>query len=511
MLTLRMILVTLVGLYTSRIVLHILGVEDYGIYGLVGGIITMASFLNVSMASATSRFITFELGRGDQSKLSQIFSNALIIHMIIAAIVLTLGETIGLWYINHGLNIPDDRIYAANWIYQFSIISMIVGFTQVPYAATIIAHERMSVFAYFEIANVSLKLLLVFLLEITPGDKLILYGLLTTIVSIIIAFSYRIYCLYHFRCTRFKWRLWDIKIASPMIRFSGLDLFNSMSFSVKEQGIAIVLNLFFGVIANAGAMIISTINGIIGAFSGTVTQAFRPQIIKQYAAGDIPAMCTLMQRGLIMSCIILGFITIPLIIYLPTLLQLWLNETPPYTIVFGRLALVSSFFSITAVNAVTPIHATGNIRAISLFNGCLFLSTPACGYIAFLFDAPAQTIFIIPAIVGFMITLYAYHRCKLQIPNFEYRKILSVFFKLILILATIGCISYFISKGINAYLNIHDLTNIRVALPAMAITAIFNFVILSGIAFTFIFDQSMKDLITLKIKSIYNYIRQNRP
>ena len=208
MLYIRMFISMLVGLYTSRVVLATLGVEDYGIYGVVGGVVGMMGFLNASMSGATSRFLTFELGRGDKERLAKTFSSALIVHIAIAIIVFILAETVGLWFLCNKLNIPEGRMEAAHWVYQFSILATMLSITQVPYNATIIAHEKMDVYAYMEILNVTLKLLIVYLLTIGDFDKLKLYAVLTFAVSLIIMMIYRIYCLRHFKESRFHW-VWD--------------------------------------------------------------------------------------------------------------------------------------------------------------------------------------------------------------------------------------------------------------------------------------------------------------
>ncbi len=265
-LALRMVLATVVGLYTSRIVLQALGVDDYGIYGVIGGVVGMASFLNSSMAGATSRFITFELGTGNQTNLKKIFSNAFIIHLVIALVVAILAETIGLWFVNNRMNFPADRMFAVNVLYQFTILSMVVNFTQIPYSADIIAHERMSIYAYFEIINVILKLGIVYLLLIVNTDRLILYAALTLCVSIISALIYRIYCMRHFSEARIQFRL-DKAVLKEMLLFSGYDLYGNMCVVAKNQGQPIIINMFFGVVANAGATIATTINGTVKGFT----------------------------------------------------------------------------------------------------------------------------------------------------------------------------------------------------------------------------------------------------
>ena len=287
MLYIRMLLSIIVSLYTSRIVLQTLGVEDYGIYGVVGGIVTMFSFLNSSMAGATSRFLTFEMGKGDEERLKSTFSSALIIHIGIALLVLILAETIGVWFLNNKLVIPEGRMDAAHWVLQFSILGMIVGFTQVPYNATIIAHEKMDIYAYVELVNVFLKLGIVYLLNIGNLDKLVLYAFLVLLVNVIVAIIYRIYCLRHYEECKFKFNF-NKDISKSLLSFSLYNLFGNMGVVVNTQGTNFVINMFFGVIYNAAASIGTIVSNVVTGFASNVMTAFRPQITKSYALDDIP-------------------------------------------------------------------------------------------------------------------------------------------------------------------------------------------------------------------------------
>lgn len=307
MLYLRMFLTMIVGLYTSRIVLTTLGVEDYGVYGVVGGIVSMLSFLNASMSGATSRFLTFELGRGDRQRLSDTFSTALIFHVLIAIIVFIIAETVGLWFFYNKLVIPENRIDAAFWVYQLSILSSMFTITQVPYNSCIIAHEKMDVYAYVEMLNVTLKLGIVYLLMVGNFDKLILYAVLVFLVSFIIMFIYRIYCLYMFEECKFHFIVKKAYM-SPFLTFSGWDLYGNLSYTVRIQGANFVLNMFYGVVLNAANGIASTVQGILMGFSSNIIMAFKPAIIKKYAVGCFDEMNTLMcfatkmALGMLMLC-----------------------------------------------------------------------------------------------------------------------------------------------------------------------------------------------------------------
>lgn len=310
MLYIRMFISVIISLYTSRVVLQTLGVEDYGIYGVVGGIVAMMGFINASMSGATSRFLTFELGRGDFSRLSKTFSSALLVHIIIAVIVLVLAETVGLWFLCNKLVIPEGRMVAAHWVYQLSILSSMLAITQVPYNSSIIAHEKMDVYAYVEILNVMLKLLIVYLLVIGSFDKLILYAILMFAVSVIIIMVYRIYCIRRFEECKFRW-IWDKTFLKPIISFSGWDLFGNMAVTTRQQGTNFLINMFFGVVYNAASGVASTVNGILGMFSQNILTAFRPQIIKFYSVGSVQESVNLLYNAGKFATLLMVLIAIP--------------------------------------------------------------------------------------------------------------------------------------------------------------------------------------------------------
>lgn len=239
----RMILIMLVTLYTSRVVLAELGINDYGIYNVVGGVVLMFSFLNSCMSTATQRFLTFELGRGDTDRLKKVFAVALNIHIAIGSFIIILAETIGLWFVNEKLVISEGRMVAANWIYQFSILTFCINIIQVPYNAVLIAHEKMNVYAYISILEALLKLGIVYLLVIVSADKLIVYGVLVFVVQLIIRIVYQIYCRKHYEESRFR-LFWDKALYQQMSGFAGWNLFGSVAWLMRDQGVNIILNLF---------------------------------------------------------------------------------------------------------------------------------------------------------------------------------------------------------------------------------------------------------------------------
>ena len=378
MLYVRMFFTMIVGLYTSRVVLNVLGVEDYGTYGVVGGIVAMIGFINSSMSGATSRFLTFELGKGNEKRLADTFSSALIIHIGIALLVLSLAETVGLWFLNNKLVIPPGRMPAAQWVYQLSIASAMLWITQAPYNATIIAHERMDVYAYVEILNVSLKLLIVYLLSI----KLILYAFLVFLVSVLIRMIYRIYCVRHFEESHLHW-VWDKSILKPMLVYSGWNFYGALCLTTRQQGTNFLINIFFGVIFNAASSLATTIQGVVKGFTYSSTMAFRPPIIKAYAQGSFQEMIRLMKSAMSLCIFLSLLVSLPLYIEIEYVMNFWLVNPPVMAVEFVRLLIVSAFFALTTLIFTIGIEATGYNRQMNIYTGSIFMLTIPVMYLFF--------------------------------------------------------------------------------------------------------------------------------
>lgn len=381
----RMLLSMGIYLYTTRVVLSILGVEDYGIYNVVGGLVAMFSFLNATMSGATSRFITFELGK-NSSKVQTVFSVALTIHIIIALIVFLIGETFGLWFLENKLTIPATKMYEAKWLLQFSIVTMIFSFTQVPYNASIIAHEKMNIYAYFELVNVGLKLLSVYLLLIIDANKLIFYGAIVMLTQIGVTLLYRLYCTRKWEHCKFNLSL-DREFLRPLLSYSGWDLFGNASLVARTQGVNVLLNIFFGAILNAAAGIAMQVQTAAMSFATNVMTAFRPQIVKTYAAKSYSEMINLISLGSIITYILYLIIATPLIFEMDFILHIWLEEVPDYAVCFCRLALLMDLFSNLGRVLMIGIDATGRIKETSLLLGCLYLFVIPISYILFKYQA----------------------------------------------------------------------------------------------------------------------------
>ncbi|MGM9826578.1 MAG: polysaccharide biosynthesis protein [Muribaculaceae bacterium] len=417
-LTLRMIIVTVVGLYTSRLVLEALGVEDYGLYALVGGIVGFASFLNASMSGSTLRFITYGMGKNDAEELKRTFSTSLQIHIFIALIVLLLAETVGLWFVNTQLVIPENRLFAANVLYQLSVLTMLVTFTQSPYSAEIMAHERLRIYAWFELVSAFFKLIIVFVVISADDNRLILYGVLLFVLSTAIALCYRLYCVRNFPEARLSFGF-NRRKAKEMLAFSAMNLYGNLCEVAKAQGQPVVLNMFYGLVANAASGIALTVSGTLQGFTSAISQSFVPQIIKQYAAGDFRQMESVMRNSIIFSITAFGILSVPLLVCTEHLLYLWLGTVPLYTVDFVRLLIIGAMM-IVVINCVkVAINATGNIRAVSFGNGTVFLLCPVAGYFLLRSGFPAYMIYLVDVIAYILIAMYVCMILHRQIAEFR--------------------------------------------------------------------------------------------
>jgi len=376
---LRMLFSMGVSLYTSRVVLATLGVEDFGIYTVVGGVVIMFSFINASMSEGATRFLTFALGKGNMEEFRKTFSAALTIHILIAFVILIFAETIGLWYMENKMVIPAERMNAARVVFHLSIISTMATIIQAPYNATIIAHERMNIYAFIEILNVCLKLGIVFLLVVGHWDKLILYAILVLAVAFLIAGTYRQYCIKHFKECRYQLE-WDKKIIHPMLTFSGWEIVGCGAYVGSTQGVNQLLNLFFGAVVNAAYGAASWVTSAITGFVRNFQMAVNPQIVKLYAAEKIDELYSLLFQNAKFSFSLMWLLLLPASLTMETILQIWLVEVPEHTALFCRLALIQSLVACLQRPFVTAIHATGRMKVFQMSSGTILLSALPVSY-----------------------------------------------------------------------------------------------------------------------------------
>uniref|UniRef100_UPI004028862A lipopolysaccharide biosynthesis protein n=1 Tax=Bacteroides uniformis TaxID=820 RepID=UPI004028862A len=394
LLYMRMLVLMLISLYTSRVILRTLGVEDYGIYNVVGGVIAMFSILSRSISSAISRFITFELGREDFDKLKKIFSTSVTIQIGIAIVIFILTESIGVWFLNTHLNISPERLVAANWVLQCSIATFIIDLISIPYNAAIIAHEDMKAFAYISLFEATAKLIVVLVLQSVLFDKLIVYSLLLLFVSFLVRITYGIYCKRYFQECRYEF-VFDKPLLKEMTSFSVWNFIGTTSAILKGQGVNIAINIFCGPAVNAARGLAAQINNQVRGFATNFMTALNPQITKSYASGQRESMMTLIVQGGRFSYYILLIIALPIIIKADIILSLWLKEVPEHTVLFVQLALIEAIIDSISGPLITAMMATGKIRNYQItVGGIQMMSFPLSYYSLYLGFFPEVTMII---------------------------------------------------------------------------------------------------------------------
>lgn len=401
MLYVRMLFGMLVSLYTSRVVLQALGVEDYGIYNVVGGFVAMFSMISTSLSSSVSRFLTFELGRGDMEQLKKVFSTSLCIHLVLAGIVFLVAESVGVWFLNTQMTIPADRLYAANWVFQASLVAFMFSLFSVPYNASIVAHERMTVFAYFGILDIILRLFIILFVAYAPFhfDRLIVYSLLLVVLGICMQAVYWIYCRRHFEECRLQFRFYH-ETWKAMSAFAGWNFIGCTAGLLKDQGVNILLNLFIGPVINAARAIAGSVNNVLSSFASNFMTALNPQITKSYAAGDYSYMFSLVERGSRFSYYILLVFALPVLFETEFVLTLWLKNYPEHTVNFVRLVLLVTMCDILSNTLINLQLATGKLRNYQLAVGGMYLMNFPLSYLCLKLEYPPESVLIVALIVA---------------------------------------------------------------------------------------------------------------
>ena len=390
----RMLFTMGISLFTSRVILQTLGVEDYGISSVVGGVISMFTFINAAMVSSTQRYLNFELVRGDANQLRSVFSTSLQIHALIALAIIVLSETVGLWFLNEKLVIPEARMTAAMWVYQCSILSCAVSIMSTPYNAVIVAHEKMSAFAYISILDVSLKLLVVYLLVVLPFDKLIILAILNLLVQLFIRYIYTIYCHRHFPESYFQFRF-NKTLFKEMFGFAGWSFWGNLAAILYTQGLNMMLNIFFGPIVNAARGIAVQVQSAVQQFVGGFQTALNPQITKNYASNNLPQMHSLMFRSARFSFLLLFFLSLPVLMETNFILTLWLKTVPDDAVIFTQIMICISLIYTTANPCIIANQATGKVKIYQMVVGGILLMILPISYVVLKLGAPAYSVFIV--------------------------------------------------------------------------------------------------------------------
>lgn len=390
----RTFITLLISLYTSRVILRTLGVEDFGIYNVVGGVVAMFGFINGSMTSATQRYITFSLGKGDIKNLQKVFSTALQIHFLIAGLIILLGETVGLWFMYEKMQIPADRISAAFWVLQCSIFSTGVMIISVPYNADIVAHEKMSAFAYISIIETILKLVIVYALLISSCDRLILYAFLTLAVQLLIRSCYNSYCHKHFMESRYT-HVWDKTLFKEMTSFAGWSLWGNLASVLSTQGVNILLNIFGGPVLNAARGVAVQVQGAVTQFSSNFQTALNPQITKTYAQNNLQEMHRLIVRSSRFSFFLLFILSLPILLYTQPILIFWLKTVPDYSATFLRIALIIVIIDSISNPIMVAASATGKVRKYQSIVGGIILLIVPISYIVLKMGMPPYSVYLV--------------------------------------------------------------------------------------------------------------------
>lgn len=377
----RMFLTMAVGLYTSRVILQALGISDYGIYNVVGGFVSMLAYLNSVFVAATQRFLSYSIGLNDKKHLHNVFCTSVSVHIILAVIILVVAETFGIWFVNNKLNIDPSRIIAANWVFQCSLATLMINILNIPYNASLVAHEHMNVYAYMSIFDVFAKLGVVYLLYLTSADKLILYSVSLIFVTLVTFMVYLIYCRRNFSECRYSIKI-EPSLFKEMSTYAGWTAVGGLGFVVKDQCINIILNLFFGTTINAARGVAGHVNGVVNQFANNFMMAVSPQITKQYASGNIESSRNLVHASSKFSYFLMSLIIIPIIINLKYILSLWLVDVPDYTYEFLIIILIGSHIASMATPIATAINSTGKIKKFQIGVSLIFFVELPLAYLA---------------------------------------------------------------------------------------------------------------------------------
>jgi len=443
-----MFITLLISLYTSRVILEILGITDFGIYNLVGGLVTMFSFLNSAMSTGTQRFLSYEMAQPNEGKLNKVFNMSVNIHIMIALVIVLLAETAGLWLLKYKLVIPENRLLAASIVYQFSIATFVVSILSVPYNALIIAREKMKVYAYFSIIEVALKLIIVYLLSINSWDKLIFYSILTLGVSLFMRLAYYYYCRKNFRESVFK-ICWDSDLFKSMLGFNTWNLIGNLSSVCYNQGISLVLNIFFGPVINAARGICLQLNGALNSFVSNLQTALNPQIIKSYAKKDLREMHELIFLGSKLSFLLLLLVSLPIFVEMKYVLHLWLKNVPEYTVSFCRLILIVSLIDSYSGSLGTAVLATSVVKYYHMIIGGLQLLILPISYVLLKLGYKADITLYVSVVFSVLML-----GCRLRIAGYLVGLSMNSFFLQVILRMTFVCMA----SGILSYLIFSNLS-----------------------------------------------------
>ena len=445
----RMLVLLLVGLFTSRVVLSALGVEDFGVYTAVAGVVVLFNVVTMAVSSAISRYMAFELGRGDWDRLKRVFVASKWVQILLCVALVLLTQTLGLWFLNTRMNIPLERLVAARWVLECSMGVLVVNLLAVPYNALIITREKMGVFAAVSILEALLKLLVAYLLYLSAGDKLVFYALLMLGVALIVRSVYALYCRRHYEESRGS--LWrkenlDKALVRELFSFAGWGTLGSSAYLLNTQGVNILQNLFFGVLVNAGRGIANQVEGIFKQFASNIMLAFNPQITASYASGDRDYCFTLVFRASKFTCLVLLLLAIPVWLETDALLYLWLGQVPDYAALFVRLALLCTLIDMSSNALLQLIQATGKVKNYYLITASVSLLVFPLSWLLFRLGYPPEVSYwVFAAIYGLVFVLkigLAHRLCAFPV---------GAYLSLLIRLALVAVLAFFLAQWMGTF------------------------------------------------------------
>ena len=437
-----MMLILLIGLYTSRVILNVLGVEDFGVYEVVGGVVAMFSILSSSLSTAISRFITFSLGKKDLEESTKIYSTSIIIQVVLAVVIAILVELIGVWYLHNKMNLPDGRMDAAFWVLQCTIVTFGLGLINVPFEAEIVAHEDMKVFAYFSILDAVIALLIVLLLRILPADKLIVYAILNLAASLLMRIMYAAYCLRHYQECRFVLQV-DKGLLKEVGSFTGWHLLGESAWIINNQGVSLLVNSYFGVTMNTARGIATRMYNLTNKFSASFMTALSPQITKTYAEGDLKAMHSLIFRGTKLSYFLMLLLAIPIMAEAPMILRVWLKIVPDNAVLFTRLTIISALIIVLGTPLVKAQLATGDLKKYQIVVSSCSIGAFPLTWIAYKLGLPVEWSYHIFNLIYFIILFIRIYLVK-DLIDLPWKKYFTDVYLRVLIVSLVAAILPFL-------------------------------------------------------------------
>ena len=479
---LRMIMVLLVTLYTSRVILHVLGFDDFGIYNVVGSVVVFLSFLQSALHNATYRYLAYEIGTGDTLQLNRVYTMAINCHIILAVILIAIMEVAGVWYINNHLNVPPDRLNAANWVFQFSLLTFALNIIKTPFQSNVIAHENMSFFAVLGIGEVLLKLAVVFVLKVIIFDKLISYAALLSVVSLVVLAANAIYC--RIRISQVKYlRFWDFNLVKKFASYSGFSLIVNSADICSQQSISIFFNTFIGVIGNAALGIANQVNAAVGMFVGNFTQALNPQIIKSYAAKNYDYFMKLLFASSKISFVLFLVLCVPIAVNVEYILSIWLNEYPVHTPIFIRMILLYYLIDSFQIPLMQAVHATGYLKIHQSVVGAIKFLTIPLAYIVLKYTDSGALALLGWALINVCCALFRTIYMKYLIQMDIRRYFMQVWLKVFVVTTVVLISSAFVANLMDSQLS------------ALLISTIVSTILILILTVTLLLDKNEQQLL----------------